>query len=114
LLDKVTARKRQEKLLTGKVRAQQFGVASPEEVFLKLSDLFDCARWEIKPMNSGFAAENSVCKLCSIGKKIGSQKPCHIHCLDPMEGMVKGLNPAVKFEVKETLWEGIKCRVEVT
>ena len=33
VLGKVTAQKRQEQMLTGKVRAQQFGVTKPEDVF---------------------------------------------------------------------------------
>ncbi len=114
VLEKVTEQKRREQMLTGKVRAQQFGITKPEEVFLKLSDIFDCARWEIKLDTNGFAAESTICKLCAIAKKIGTSQPCQIHCLDPMEGMVKGLNPALNFEVKETLWDGKKCRVEVS
>jgi hypothetical protein len=114
ILDRVTAKKRQEQMLTGKMRAQQFGVTKPEEVFLKLSEIFDCAHWKIQPAEKGFVAENEVCKLCAMAKKMGAQSPCSIHCLDPMEGMIKGLNPDLKFEVKDTLWTGTKCRVEVS
>ncbi len=113
ILDKVTSQKRQEQMATGKLRAQQFGIVKPEEVFLKLSELFDCARWEVKPEVNGFVAESKVCKLCAMTRKMGGQKPCQIYCLDPREGMIKGLNPNAHFEVKETLWEGQKCQVEV-
>jgi hypothetical protein len=36
-----------------------------------------------------------------------------LHCLDPMEGMVKGLEPGAGFYVRETLWDGRKCRIDV-
>lgn len=35
------------------------------------------------------------------------------NCLDPMEGMVRGLAPEMRFISTETLWNGSKCRVEV-
>jgi hypothetical protein len=113
ILDKVTVQKRQEQILTGKMRAQQLGVTRPDEVFLKLSEIFDCARWEIKAEANGFLAENKVCKLCAISKKMGAPNPCHIYCLDPMEGMIKGLDANLKFEVAETLWEGTACKVNI-
>jgi hypothetical protein len=30
-----------------------------------------------------------------------------------MEGMVKGINQSCTFEVKETLWDGEKCHIEI-
>ena len=36
-----------------------------------------------------------------------------LHCLDPMEGMIKGLHPEAKFIVEETLWNGTKCSIKV-
>ncbi len=113
ILEKVTAEKRKEQLLSGKARANQFGITRPEDVFLMLSDIFDCVRWEIKSEPGGFSAEGKACKLCALARRMGAQAPCRIHCLDPMEGMVVGLDPGLKFVVKETLWDGQKCRVEV-
>jgi len=51
--------------------------------------------------------------LCSMAKKMGAQCPCNIHCLDPMEGMVKGIDQGFSYEVQETLWSGQKCRLAV-
>jgi hypothetical protein len=113
VLDKVTAEKRKEQLLSGKARVDQFGISRPEDVFLKLSDIFDCVRWEIKTEPGGFSAEGKACKLCALAKRMGTQSPCNIYCLDPMEGMVMGLDSGLKFVVKETLWSGQRCRVEV-
>jgi hypothetical protein len=113
ILAGITDRKRQENIGYGKVRAAQFGIAKPEEVFLRLEELFGCASWTITNDSSGFAARTNGCKLCAIAKKTGAPSPCHLFCLDPMEGMVKGLNGNAEFIVKETLWEGTGCSIVV-
>lgn len=113
ILEKVTAEKREEQMLTGKLRTAQFGIGSPEEVFTKLAEIFGCANWTIESDNEGFTAEATGCMLCTIAKKIGAPCPCNIHCLDPMEGMIKGIDPDLKYEVLETLWSGRNCKVDV-
>ncbi len=116
VLEKVTRQKRGEQLLLGRARAAQMGMGSPEEVFTKLSDLMGCADWAVTPDENGdgFAASASRCMLCMMAKKAGAQSPCHIYCLDPMEGMVRGLNQDAGFDVLSTLYEGPSCRVAVT
>ena len=113
ILPKVTEEKRREQLRTGRAKADQFSISRPEEVFSRLTEIFGCATWEIKPENGGFSAETKSCMLCAIAKRMGAPGPCDMYCLDPMEGMVKGLAPDTKFSVVETLWDGSKCRVEV-
>ena len=113
ILEKVTRQKKTEQMLTGRAKAEQFGITQPEEVFLKLSETFDCATWEITPEPGGFSAVTQACKLCGLAKKIGAQRPCDLYCLDPMEGMVKGLKDDTDFTVRETLWNGRKCKVEI-
>lgn len=113
ILEKVTAEKREEQMLTGKIRAAQFGIGKPEEVFTKLAELFGCANWTVESNNEGFTAEATGCMLCTMAKKIGAQCPCNIHCLDPMEGMVKGVDPGLTYDVVETLWSSNKCKVDV-
>jgi hypothetical protein len=113
ILEKVAAEKREEQMLTGKLRASQFGIEKPEEVFTKLADLFACANWTIKNDEKGFTAEASGCMLCAMAKKMGAQSPCNIFCLDPMEGMIKGIDQGLAYEVLETLWSGQKCKVTV-
>lgn len=113
VLDSVAARKKAENMVLGKTRATQFGITSPEEVFTRLSDLFNCVKWTITGTEDGFTAEGNACMLCGIAKKIGAPSPCNIYCLDPMEAMVKGLDPDTEYTVKETLWDGQKCLVEV-
>jgi hypothetical protein len=109
----ITARKRQENISSGKIRAGQFGITKAEEVFLKLAELFGCASWNISSNSDGFVARTNACRLCAIAKKIGAPSPCHLYCLDPMEGMVKALKGDADFAVEETLWEGSKCSVLV-
>jgi len=113
VLERVAARKRQEQLATGSTKAAQFGITSAEQVFTRLSAFFRCASWQVTPHDGGFAAETASCVLAGLARKMDAPSPCRLYCLDPMEGMVKGLNPEAEFRVQETLWDGGKCRVEV-
>ena len=113
ILEKVVEQKKKEQILTGKMRAGQFAITRPEDVFVRLSEIFNCASWEIESEPDGFSAEAKACKLCAFAKKMGAQSPCNLYCLDPMEGMVKGLDPNLKFVVQETLWNGQRCKVKV-
>ena len=113
VLEQVTQKKKKEQLLRGKMNAEQFGITQLEDVFLRLYEIFNCASWEIISEPGGFYAEAKACVLCGFAKKIGAQKPCNLYCLDPMEGMVKGLNHSSNFIVQETLWDGQKCKIEV-
>ena len=113
VLQSVTQRKKAEQMATGKMKAAHFGITSPEAVFTRLATVFNCAAWEIQGTEKTFVAETTTCKLCVIAKKINAPAPCNLYCLDPMEGMVKGLNSRAAFEVEETLWDGKKCRVRV-
>jgi L-2-amino-thiazoline-4-carboxylic acid hydrolase len=114
VLASTTERKRQEQLAGGKLRAAQFGITKPEEVFLKLSEIFGCAQWEIvNNTEDGFVAQSNSCRLCAIAKKMGAPSPCQIYCLDPMEGIVKAIKSDAVYTIEETLWEGRQCRVIV-
>jgi hypothetical protein len=114
VLENVTSRKRQEQINTSKMRAAQFAITKPEEVFLKLSEIFGCASWEIiSNTNGGFTAQTRSCKLCAIAKKIGAPSPCRLYCLDPMEGLIKAVKNDAVYTVEETLWDGSKCSVKV-
>ncbi len=114
VLEKVTARKKAEDAATGAAKAQQMGIRTPEQVFTTLSELFNCAQWQIQKSAAGFTATNKGCMLASLARKFGAPSPCALFCLNPMEGMVKGLSPDAVYEVKETLWEGDRCEVNVT
>lgn len=113
ILDKVTEQKKKEQMALGRQQAERFGVQKPEEVFIRLSEIFNCASWEIKHDDNGFTAESKVCLLCALAKKMGTACPCNMYCLNPMEGMVKGIQPGSTYTVRETLWNGSKCSIEV-
>lgn len=113
IFDKVTIAKREEQFVIGKQRVEQFSVSKPEQVFLRLSEFFNCANWEINKERERLLAETKTCLLCTIAKKFMTGSPCNIYCLDPMEGMVKAINPKLQFKVQRTLWDGDKCKVEV-
>jgi hypothetical protein len=113
-LEKVTEKRRKEQILFGAEKAKNFGVSSPEEVFTKISELFNCTFWKIKEDNKGFLAKANSCKLAAMAKEVGAGPPCDIYCLDPIEGMLKGLNQDYQIEVEETLWQGKKCKVKVS
>jgi len=115
VLEKITQEKREEQFATGKSRALQMGITKPEEVFTRLSDLMGCANWQIeKNDHEEFRAIAKGCALCAIAKRIGAPSPCNPFCLNPMEGMVIGLDPNAGFCVEETLYEGNECRVFVS
>lgn len=110
ILKEIEESKREYQLKNGAMKASQMGINFKEEVFTKLRDLFGCANWVVD--NEKKIAKATGCMLCSIAKKMGSEKPCNLYCLDPMEGMVKGLNSKSKFDVKTTLWESNECYVD--
>jgi hypothetical protein len=114
VLETVTDRKRREGIASGKVRAAQFGITDPEEAFLKTAELFGCAKWNITGNPEGFVAQTQSCLLAAIAKKIGAPCPCHLYCLDPMEGMIKALNGRLIFTVEETLWDGAECSIRLS
>jgi hypothetical protein len=114
VLDKVVERKRSEQLKLGDQKAAQFQMTTPESVFTTLSALFGCADWKITPRETGFLAEAAQCMLCAFSKKMGASSPCHLYCLDPMEGMIKGISSQAEFNVQSTLWDAQKCSIDVT
>lgn len=114
VLNSVTQRKHQEQITSGQLRASQFGITKPEEVFTRLSEIFHCTQWNITGIpEGGFTAQADSCMLCSIARKIGAPSPCHLYCLDPMEGLVKAIKNDAVYMVKETLWDSNQCLVHV-
>jgi hypothetical protein len=52
--------------------------------------------------------------LCGAAKKMNAGCPCNIFCLDAMEGMIKGLDPALNYKVESTLYSDGYCQAKVT
>jgi len=114
VLDEVALQKRVEQISTGSVLAERFGVKEPQDAFLKTADMYGCADWSCVNTDIGFTATANNCMLCAISKNMGSTySPCQIHCLSPMEAMLKGVASGAEFVVEGTLWDADKCRVSV-
>lgn len=113
VLDNVIEDKKKIQMLMGKDQCVKFGITKPEDVFNVLSGAFNCAKWEFEHNDNGFEAKAKACKLCAFAKKVGIESPCYLYCLNPMEGMVKGLDATLDYEASETLWDGKECRVKV-
>ncbi len=116
ILEKVTQQKEGEQMASGKLKAAQLDIATKEDVFLKLSDLMGCAQWKLEPLKDGdgFTAVTSGCMLCTMAKRMGAQSPCRIYCLDPMKGMVMGLDGEASFDVESTLFDDGECRIAIS
>lgn len=113
VLDKVTEKKRKEQLLMGKHQAEVFNIQKAQDVFNRLSEIFNCATWTITEEEDGFTAVSEACKLCAMAKKVCKSSPCYMYCLNPMEGIIKGLNADNSFEVIETQWDGQRCIIKI-
>lgn len=114
ILEIVEVRKRREQLESGAIKAAHFDISTARQVFTKLSSVFGCANWQIDQRDDGFAAKSKSCVLCGLAKQKKAPSPCRLYCLDPMEGLVKGVEPGCKFTVESTLWTGDECRVVVS
>lgn len=113
VLDNVTARKRQEQLETGAIKARQFGITRISDVFTKLPEIFDCAIWEYSESETVLKALCRSCKMAAFAKKSGGN-PCNIYCLDPMAALVKAVSPGSSWKAESTLINSDACRVTVT
>lgn len=113
ILDEVTKQKRNEQMANGTALAERFGVKEPKQAFEKTHDTYGCANWVCRNTDDGFIATASSCMLCAISKKTGQYSPCQIHCLSPIEAMIKGINPNAEYRIESTLWNSDKCVVAV-
>lgn len=116
ILAQVAEERRVQRLAAGAAQAAQLGIAEPAQAFTTSAALFGCADWSVGPADSheGIAAEATRCLLCDLVKKAGGPSPCRLFCLDGIEAMVKGIDPDASFSVRETLYAGERCRVQVT
>ena len=113
ILDKITEQKRAEQMKNGAGLAARLGVTEAKQAIENTRDAFGCADWFCTDTDSGFEAVASRCTLCAISKQMGRFSPCQIHCLSPMEAMMKGISPNIEIEYIGTLWDSDKCKVLV-
>lgn len=113
LIEKVRNEKRKNQLMIGKANAALFKVKTPEESFKNSKEVLNCANWDVISTEVGFVAEATSCKLCALAKSYGAQSPCGIYCIDIHESIIKSIESNATLYVKDTLWGGKKCIVEV-
>jgi len=113
ILDRVTEQKHAEQMKTGTASAERLGIKEPKQTFLKTQDTFGCANWVCEDTKNGFSATCVNCMLCAMSKKMGQYSPCLLHCLNPIEAMLKGIAPNAEFIVDKTMWDDDKCAVRV-
>jgi hypothetical protein len=92
----------------------QLGVQTPADVFVRMSEVFECADWKVHENTDGFTAVASSCKLCALCKRMGGANPCNGWCLNPMRAMVQAVGGSLDFTVASTLMSGQCCRVDVS
>ena len=114
ILDRVCKGKRDEQMKTGAVLAARFGIKEPKQAFGNLQDLFGCADWVFEDTETGFTAVCGNCMLCALCKKMGTESPCLIYCLSPIEASIKGIKPDAQFELIKTLWDDTQCEVKLS
>ena len=113
ILEKITEQKRNEQMENGAMLAGKFGVQDPKRAFVNVQSLFGCASWNCEDVADGFFAVNMSCTLCSMCKKMGTNSPCQLFCLSPIEAMIRSINPDSTFSIRKTLWNDDKCIVKV-
>lgn len=115
ILEAIAEKKKQTAAAMGKQHIQFLDIREPEDIFTRVSEIAECAEWEIQKQDNGFSARARVCKLAAVCQKMNAGNPCDIFCLAPLEGMLKALVPTARFEVKETLYNhNTPCRVNVS
>lgn len=113
VLNEIETEKYKLSLINGKNNVLFLNISTLEETFLVPSRVVECARWDIEKDEHKLTARCKGCKIINHCKKIGAPSPCKIYCLNPIEGMVKAINPDTDFQVKSTLWDSDICHVEV-
>lgn len=98
----------------GQKLVESLRIREPQDVFTRLSESFAIVSWDIRPAEGGFAAEAHFCALSAQAKMMGAPSPCRHYCLEALAEAVQALSSKSRFKVCETLWEGERCRVEVT
>ncbi len=109
----VTEKKVTEQMVMARGQRVQMGIETPEQLLRTSSDIFGCITWDVTVGHDTVTGEGSSCLLCAIAKKRGIARPCHMYCINPMTAMAATLEPSCTLTVRETLWDGDRCRFEI-
>jgi len=110
----VTDKKAAEQLVMARGQRIQMGIETSEQMFTTFSDIFGCIQWNVTLGPGTVTGEGGSCLLCAIAKKKGTAQPCRMYCINPMTAMAAALEPSCMLTVRETLWDGNRCRFEIT
>ena len=113
VMQQVASLKYTEQMSQGPEMAKRMQISSPRQAFEKISDVVECARWKFVEEASGFVATAESCKLAPLCKYLKTESPCVMYCLNPLKGIIKGLEPQAEFLVEKTLWDSDHCKVRV-
>ncbi len=117
VLDSIVEKKKERQPQTAPYINQQLGVETVEDVFIKLSDVFGCADWNVEKLTDGYCATAKMCKLSALSIRMGGANPCKGWCLDPMSAMITAVTSgeikSADIEVTSTLMDGECCKVKI-
>lgn len=113
ILNSVAKKKKQQQALTASTQLQQLSLTIPEELFLYFTKVFGCINWEITKTDKGITAYGKNCLLCSLAKKKKTAEPCSIYCINPIEELLKAMDPSFSLKVEKTLWNDDQCLFKV-
>jgi hypothetical protein len=118
VLDTIVEKRAERQNQTAGAMNKMMGIASVEEVFINLADVFGCANWQVNKTADGYEATATACKLCALSKKMGGANACRGWCLDPMTAMIGDVSSGKitkdRIDVQSTLMESDQCKVVIT
>jgi len=113
VMQEVARLKYAEQMSQGPDMAKRMQISSPRQAFEKIAGVVECAKWKIVEEANGFVATAESCKLAPLCKYLKTESPCAMYCLNPLKGIIKGLEPQAEFLVEKTMWDSDHCRVRV-
>ncbi len=114
ILNQVTRENRERDLAGGAAKAASFGFTRPEDILEFDLNVIDCAKWSIQKKTSETIAITKHCKLCNMAKDQELPSPCALFCINPVRGIVEGVEGNYRLDVEETLWNGDCCRFKIS
>ena len=109
ILNLVTEAKLNQQKLTAPSQLKQLNIENPVDLFKHFSEVFGCIRWELSEEKEEVLARGKQCLLCSIARKMNTERPCYIYCINPVKSLLEAMSPAYHLSVEKTLWEGEEC-----
>ncbi len=86
---------------------KQLGISELPELYTKFSAIFGCAAWKFTEEDSA-EATTTTCLLCALAKKLGTERPCDLFCINPFAAFAEALG--YHLEAASTLWDSPECR----